>query len=705
MSAHNVLPKKKKRLSTDDETANTSYLHRVENALANPRKACQALRVSGQIYVGRTDGVERASRRKTVLVPSPNNKLPPKAQFHLEASGCAHERFAFSTELTADPHAFLLHVVREDMPHGWSCALVVDWFAVSPDPPSRVGAVALRSADAVALCAPPGAGEIVICVARAHAHAADELTVVLDERADGVYGRVTGAPAWPLPYEAVLVWGVFAQADSAQFTGAHDARLHIAMPAHDAESDPVARLVEMGFDREAAQQALDQAFGNSTNAVEQLLLAAAQAAAPSANAHVSPDVLEQMESIELVQTWVGAPTNVPAEYQRVRQAIAVTWPLMAQSRQQQLMNTMPVERGVDIDDGEAILIRLIAKAYALKSTKAVRKQTDAIFEPSSYLLGDACRMYAELHWRRPYLRAALLTLIDCESAEGLQVIAALLARGGRECHARKMFVFATVLSRYAAIRESASRAADPHEPAETASAEEAARTALVHYVHMFVDDLKEKAFFSVFISPTERYFTCKGDYIMAGDTDVHGSNCYLAVLMSTLAVQLPRVPLLHDDGKGFADFLSADMAGLSEFWADPSRAGHPLPESIRPRTTVATNCFIFPGYNPASIANAAVSDDPQLAPRRAHLARYLEAFANYFTRTHVIDRLVSHMLQAEAPTGALALAWSSFMTASGAERGEAGDFASWVWDLAEIPAVLHEDRAAAFFVWLGVLQA
>ena len=59
---------------------------------------------------------------------------------------------------------------------------------------------------------------------------------------------------------------------------------------------------------------------------------------------------------------------------------------------------------------------------------------------------------------------------------------------------------------------------------------------------------------------------------MAGDSDVHGANVWLAILMSTLGVKLNRMPFLHDGPKGFLPFLDAGGAFvgtfLAELWRD-----------------------------------------------------------------------------------------------------------------------------------------
>ena len=73
----------------------------------------------------------------------------------------------------------------------------------------------------------------------------------------------------------------------------------------------------------------------------------------------------------------------------------------------------------------------------------------------------------------------------------------------------------------------------------------------------FIDDYKDRAFNTVFVTPTIHYFELVGDYTMAGDADVHGGNVYLALLMATLGVRLNRTPYLRDEMKGCVDFLSS----------------------------------------------------------------------------------------------------------------------------------------------------
>mmetsp|Transcript_112520 Transcript_112520/g.313030 ORF Transcript_112520/g.313030 Transcript_112520/m.313030 type:complete len:246 (+) Transcript_112520:17-754(+) len=212
------------------------------------------------------------------------------------------------------------------------------------------------------------------------------------------------------------------------------------------------------------------------------------------------------------------------------------------------------------------------------------------------------------------------------------------------------------------------------------TAEDRAKKRVLRQVAEFIDERKEKAFKSTFEEPTKMYFHSVGDFTMEGDVEVHGSNVYLAVLLSTLSVRLPREAHMSDEAKGICMFMDAKMDGeLQELWR-PENVGKPF-AGIRGRpspTRVERNFFVFRGATPKAIANAAVDDSPDLAAHRSQLAPYLQQFAAYFKEECLLEPMLNNLMQTQEPD--LQVCYAEFR--GQADRGELpDDYREFVYDV------------------------
>ena len=143
---------------------------------------------------------------------------------------------------------------------------------------------------------------------------------------------------------------------------------------------------------------------------------------------------------------------------------------------------------------------------------------------SGNLMKDLDELRHRYSWETSYLCNALDFLIR-ERDVRLRSLLGLLGRGNKECDARRRMAFTTVVNNAAEKllerqRRSNGSLGEPDDPKLT----------LKYKCIDFIEDMKEKAFRSVFLEPAMMYFDAVHDHYAAGDVDVHGSNLYLAVL-------------------------------------------------------------------------------------------------------------------------------------------------------------------------------
>ena len=143
---------------------------------------------------------------------------------------------------------------------------------------------------------------------------------------------------------------------------------------------------------------------------------------------------------------------------------------------------------------------------------------------SGNLMKDLDDLRHRYSWETSYLCNALDFLIR-ERDVRLRSLLGLLGRGNKECDARRRMAFTTVVNNAAEKlldrqRRSNGSHGEPDDPKLT----------LKYKCIDFIEDMKEKAFRSVFLEPAMMYFDAVHDHYAAGDVDVHGSNLYLAVL-------------------------------------------------------------------------------------------------------------------------------------------------------------------------------
>ncbi len=271
----------------------------------------------------------------------------------------------------------------------------------------------------------------------------------------------------------------------------------------------------------------------------------------------------------------------------------------------------------------------------------------------------------------------------------------LLAKSGSECKARRLATYYTLMEGVETIllaRQSQSAAVPPALPvaavvvdAATAAAAAAAAaaaigpgvgmprdatTVLMRAFDEFLDSFKAKAFKMAFAEPTKLYFHLIGDHVMRDDVDVHGSNTYSALVLSTTGVRLPLPTYVEDEPKGFCAFLSvgnaqyqAILAQLSapehfgRAWTTVVGAGR-LP-ALSGAHRVPTNRLLFAGDSIVELANAALDPARSVESTRQAWAPYLQRLAHFFRPAFAYERLVVAWMADERTLQALRSAYTT----------------------------------------------
>jgi hypothetical protein len=429
--------------------------------------------------------------------------------------------------------------------------------------------------------------------------------------------------------------------------------------------------------------------------------------------------LIRMTSMEVLPaldpTRKGYEFEVLPEYQRAKDAVVVKWEFMATSKVQTALKIINDLRGslpnVSFSD---TLCRAIAKAYNLGSIESARGQYCALGD--YHLVSAITNLYNSLEWRSQYLHFALWLSLRLEEPVGLMTCLNLLARGGSECHARKLMAFHTFIQRIATAStasSSSSASTSDASSSSSSSAFEHSRMLLLDWMRNYIDNLKLKAFTSTFIEPARFYFCKTGQTVMMDDVEVHGSNTYLAVLLSTLGIKLGLMPFFRDEVKGCCDFLKAtSYNSIYQEITDPKHAGKSwrnLPNAKRCNSSpnvYITSGFIFPGVNPLTVAFHAASSNSSENSRRA-LAQYLEIYTRYFSKEHFLERAFLNLIGDEGLPQPLAVVFAEMMKnerrTAPEEEGEEGeaDVNEWIYDVKN-GYTFNLERAAQLFAFIGV---
>ncbi len=518
-----------------------------------------------------------------------------------------------------------------------------------------------------------------------------------------------------------------------------------------------------------------------------------QAAASDAMPTIFMPRLLRESSVEVVNNWLNekrTDASMCAEYRAASELIIVHPKFMCHSNMQRtlaflrgLMNSpsSPLLRHPSFD---AAMRRAIAKAYDLPSWRNASPDVRAAGSTFSSDYADANSQYcllggyhlthdirelcSSMGWRSKFVHAALVELTDREESSGLIGVLSLLARGGRECQARRMMAFSTLLQRVSSLirdeereevvggkenveEESGGGSDIVITDSELAKQEKEAddgdgerqrdadadadggdsklpptpaplpvesfrivRQFLVDYVeqHKFL------AFKSAFLEPTRLVFDRMQDNVMRDDVEVHGSNVYACVVMATLGVCLPLSPFLDDEPKACCNFL--DSTGLEQCFQDmlsPETFGRdfPLIASCRglPRaqaratfSKVVRNRLVVEGSSAKQIGNEAARPGDANASNRQRLAPYLHRFARFFSAGFFLERAFNQLIGAEGRLPELQAVFQQFaISKDGAPLvGHPVPADVRQWVYDEDAYAFQVERALPLFRFIGIIK-
>ncbi len=262
---------------------------------------------------------------------------------------------------------------------------------------------------------------------------------------------------------------------------------------------------------------------------------------------------------------------------------------------------------------------------------------------------------------------------------------------------------------------------------------------LLDWMQDYIDNLKLKAFTSTFLEPAKFYFHQTNQtvsitpfcpffsffllislQVMMDDVEVHGSNTYLAVLLSTLGIKLGLMPYFRDEVKGCCDFLQAtSYASIYKEITDPKHLGKhwgsiPKARQCSSRPNVYINSgFIIPGDSPLAVAFYAASSSTPGDSRRA-IARYLELYTQHFSKEHFLEKAFIKLIGDEGLPKPLAIVFKAMtmITEEGSSSSSSsslpsrlsaagGDVKEWVYDV-DNDYTFSLERAAQLFAFIGV---
>lgn len=267
------------------------------------------------------------------------------------------------------------------------------------------------------------------------------------------------------------------------------------------------------------------------------------------------------------------------------------------------------------------------------------------------------------------LTVALQCALCHGSADACSSVLFALQDGAGFCRSRARFVMQGVVNACAATLPAVAGTADsPAEDVAAAlssasvgsSAVARARSLLGTLCNETAQDLKDAAFRQVFIEPALWYAALVRNSTLAGDVEVHGGGVHAALLEAAIGVRTSRLPELADGVIGVVDYLRAADATGGAFAAGAAAlvsAEHLGRAAARVRVCSA----VQPGASAAVPADAFVFSSRReecsvreladraagagsTAERRAHYARYLEAFTHLLSAEVVLPRLVAAVL-------------------------------------------------------------
>eukprot|EP00923_Selenidium_pygospionis_P024364 GHVN01042260.1.p1 GENE.GHVN01042260.1~~GHVN01042260.1.p1 ORF type:complete len:636 (-),score=125.14 GHVN01042260.1:784-2691(-) len=316
------------------------------------------------------------------------------------------------------------------------------------------------------------------------------------------------------------------------------------------------------------------------------------------------------------------------------------------------------------------------------------------------------RFYSRLSpWRRRVLSAILYQLSKCDAHRQDEVRSQLTAfivyvkDGVNLCEAQQQRAFGKLCELYTSLTSQRDKLSDTDR--------------LFNGMCDLIEDMKDKAFNTVFLEPTKLYFHLCGD--RNADVDPHGANTYLALLMFAAGINLNRAPYLHDQVKGVCDVLCTgcefSQFVKNEMWSDKNFgkpfSAIPRPPSVKlpqvhlpwgKSTSTSGRHFIYPdAHTPIAVGRACCDDRGDQAHR---VEPYLNAFTSYFREKFVVERLIQFVSNDDEMLGCADRLVSSTPHLFGEGSHSRTSFRSVMWRADDY--TLRMDAAHRFVQLVGI---
>ena len=321
--------------------------------------------------------------------------------------------------------------------------------------------------------------------------------------------------------------------------------------------------------------------------------------------------------------------------------------------------------------------------------------------------------YGSMGWRGPIFASVMRELARSETPDGLSVSLELLVTSQGQCMARKISSLHTIMMRFAPPSLPPTDETKARVMTHVAeSRREMVASALSHLYEelgSFLDSYKLRAFYSAFLGPSMVYFDQMYNHTARDDVEVHGTNTYLATLMSCLHVQMPLLPLLDDDVKGCAPFLEGELLHpLYNKMLEPRFFGVDFRTVKRDGaedgvyTGKYSGTRVFSGSSPLLIANQL--HEKSASKLRSQMVPYLERFAGLFSEKYLGEKLFLHLTSNESHKVHLDhLFEHAFLPfSSSTDKELSDDVREWAYDTETYQ--FQSDRVARLFKFLGVFK-
>jgi hypothetical protein len=405
------------------------------------------------------------------------------------------------------------------------------------------------------------------------------------------------------------------------------------------------------------------------------------------------------------------------EYAAALRRVAVDLDLMRSSKVKEGIQVLKYKssqyEGVNRTKIDNEILKFVRKAFPDRSDVEYAYLNVIEYDYSGRLVSELRTLFhTNYSWEVPHLLAALSILAENDDVR-LCSLLGLLARGQRECGARRRMAFSTVICAASSIISSDSNK-DRNISASSDDGLSVAKMRIRNFAIDFIEDMKERAVRSIFVEPSIMVLTAMYDDVGAGDVDVHGLNTYLAMLESSIGISTSRLPMLDDEVKGIVDYRSALDNATLEKLHDPKMLGvsyRAIPglqsRSLRLVSRPRQGLFIFNNTNRylevKTMADKASNPANSSVESRKRFAEYLETFCNYFSAEVFLPRLVSLVMADEGCLRDLQLVFDEELKKKGmlrmlrskgkedgegkseeaevVEEDEVDDVRHWLWDI------------------------